>query len=183
MKYKVMVGLFICVCFVFGLGLTYSYFNSDSSISTVDQRLARFVFDTESLDRLELPLMDLTPGVVNSYNFSVSNTMDDVTSDVTIEYELTILTPHYAPLIIELYKDDELVLSCDETYSRNDNNELVCNSSILELSHDDEYTDDYTLNVTFDSNYSDEVYSNLVDYINIEIKSYQKVQVYYEKKV
>ena len=36
-------------------------------------------------------------------------------------------------------------------------------------------TDDYVLKVTFDSNYSDEAYSNLIDYINIEIKSYQKV--------
>lgn len=175
MKYKVMMVLLIIVFFVLSLGLTYSYFNSSSSVSTVDQRLAHFVFDTETLDRLELPLIDLTPGVVNSYNFSISNTSDEVTSDVTIEYELTILTPHFTPLIIELYKDDELVMSCDETYSRNENNELVCNSSMQELSHDDEYTDDYVLRVTFDGNYSDELYSNLIDYINIEIKSYQKV--------
>ena len=175
MKYKIMMVLLIIVFFVLSLGLTYSYFNSSSSVSTVDQRLAHFVFDTETLDRLELPLIDLTPGVVNSYNFSISNTSDEVTSDVTIEYELTILTPHFTPLIIELYKDDELVMSCDETYSRNENNELVCNSSMQELSHDSEYTDDYVLKVTFDGNYSDEMYSNLIDYINIEIKSYQKV--------
>lgn len=175
MRYKIMMVLLIIVFFVLSLGLTYSYFNSSSSVSTVDQRLAHFVFDTETLDRLELPLIDLTPGVVNSYNFSISNTSDEVTSDVTIEYELTILTPHFTPLIIELYKDDELVMSCDETYSRNENNELVCNSSMQELFHDSEYTDDYVLKVTFDGNYSDEMYSNLIDYINIEIKSYQKV--------
>lgn len=175
MRYKIMMVLLIIVFFVLSLGLTYSYFNSSSSVSTVDQRLAHFVFDTETLDRLELPLIDLTPGVVNSYNFSISNTSDEVTSDVTIEYELTILTPHFTPLIIQLYKEDELVLTCDETYSRNNNNELVCNLSAQELSHDDEYTDDYVLRVTFDGNYNDELYSNLIDYINIEIKSYQKV--------
>ena len=175
MRYKVMMLLIIIVFFILSLGLTYSYFNSNSNLNTVDQRLARFVFDTETLDRLELPLIDLTPGVINSYDFSISNTSGDITSDVTIEYELTILTPHFAPLIIELYKDDELVLSCDETYSRNDNNELVCNSDIQELSHDLEYTDNYILKVTFDSDYDDWVYSNLIDYINIEIKSYQKV--------
>lgn len=175
MRYKVMMILLIIVFFVLSLGLTYSYFNSSSNLSTVDQRLAHFVFDTETLDRLELPLIDLTPGVVNSYNFSISNTTDDVTSDVTIEYELTILTPHFTPLIIQLYKEEELIMTCDESYSRNDNNELVCNSSIQELSHDDEYTHDYVLKVTFDDNYSDEIYSNLIDYINIEIKSYQKV--------
>jgi hypothetical protein len=175
MRYKVIMILLIVVFFVLSMGLTYSYFNSETTLNTVDQRLAHFVFDTETLDRLELPLIDLTPGVVNSYNFSISNTSNDVTSDVTIEYELTILTPHFAPLIIELYKDDELILSCDETYSRNDNNELVCNSSVQELSHDSEYMDDYTLEVTFDDDYDDEIYSNLIDYINIEIKSYQKV--------
>lgn len=175
MRYKIMIVLLIVVFFVLSLGLTYSYFNSSSSLNTVDKRLAHFVFDTETLDRLELPLIDLTPGVVNNYNFSISNTNDDITSDVSIEYELTILTPHFTPLIIELYKDDELIMACDESYSRNENNELVCNSPLQLLSHDSEYTDDYILRVTFDSNYSDEVYSNLIDYINIEVKSYQKV--------
>ena len=175
MRYKVMMVLLIVVFFILSLGLTYSYFNSNNELSTVDQRLAQFVFNTETLDRLELPLIDLTPGVVNEYEFSISNTNEDATSDVTIEYELTILTPHFTPLIIELYKDDELVMSCDETYSRNENNELICNSGVQELSHDDEYTDDYVLKVTFDEEYDDELYSNLIDYINIEIRSYQKV--------
>ena len=183
MRYKVIMILLIVVFFVLSMGLTYSYFNSETTLNTVDQRLAHFVFDTDTLDRLELPLIDLTPGVVNSYDFSISNTSNDVTSDVTIQYELTILTPHFAPLIIELYKDDELILSCDETYSRNDNNELVCNSTVQELSHDSEYMDDYTLEVTFDDDYDDEAYSNLIDYINIEIKSYQKVQGDYEEKI
>jgi len=175
MKYKVLISIIIIEFLVLSLGLTYSYFNTNSTANTVDQRLAHFVFDTETLDRLELPMIDLSPGVENSYNFSISNTSNDITSDVSIVYELTILTPHYTPLIIELYKDEELILSCDETYSRNENNELVCNSSPLELSHDDEYSDDYLLKVTFDQEYDDEEYSNLADYINIDIKSYQKV--------
>ena len=66
-------------------------------------------------------------------------------------------------------------MSCDESYSRNENNELVCNSPIQELSHDDENMDNYKLRVTFDGLYNDESFSNLIDYINIEIKSYQKV--------
>ena len=85
------------------------------------------------------------------------------------------MTPHFTPLNIELYKGEDLVMSCDETYSRNDNNELVCNSPVQELLCDEDYLDDYTLRVTFDSNYDSDVYSNLIDYINLEIKSYQKV--------
>ena len=161
--------------FIFGIGITYSYFSSDAVLSSVDQRIAKFVFDAETLDRLELPLIDLTPGQTEEYNFSVSNGSSDLLSDVTIEYQLTILTPHFTPLIIELYKGEDLILSCDETYSRNENNELVCNSPVQELSYEEEELDNYTLRVTFDGLYSDESFSNLIDYINIEIKSYQKV--------
>ncbi len=175
MKYKILISLFIVMFFIFGIGITYSYFSSDATLSSVDQRIAKFVFDAETLDRLELPLIDLTPGQTEEYNFSISNGSSDLLSDVTIEYQLTILTPHFTPLIIELYKGEDLILSCDETYSRNENNELVCNSPVQELSYEEENLDNYTLRVTFDGLYSDESFSNLIDYINIEIKSYQKV--------
>jgi hypothetical protein len=36
--------------------------------------------------------------------------------------------------------------------------------------------DNYKLKVTFPSQYNGEVYSDLVDYINIEIKSWQKTE-------
>ena len=175
MRYKILISLFIFMFFLFGIGITYSCFNSTSELSTVDQKIAKFIIDTQSLDRLELPLFGMVPGQSEEYNFSVGNSSLNVSSDVTISYQLTILTPHFSPLVIELYKGDELILTCDETYSRNENNELVCNSSVLELSHDDENVDDFTLSITFDGLYNDESYSNLVDYINIGIRSYQKV--------
>lgn len=175
MKYKILISMFIAMLLIFSLGITYSYFNSNSELSTVNQKIAKFIFDTQSLDRLELPLIGMAPGQSEEYNFSVSNTSDQISSDVTISYQLTILTPHFTPLIIELYKDNELILTCDESYSRNENNELVCNSSIQDLSHSNESTDNYTLSITFDGLYNDESYSNLIDYINIEIQSYQKV--------
>ena len=102
-------------------------------------------------------------------------TKSNKTSDVTILYQLTILTPHFSPLIIQVYKGNELIMTCDENYSRNSNNALVCNTSVFELSHSGENVDNYKLRVTFDSRYNDLSYSNLIDYINIEIKSYQKV--------
>lgn len=177
MKYKILISMFVVMFFIFGIGIAYSSFTSSSELSTVDQKIAKFVFDTETLDRLELPLVGMAPGQSEEYNFSISNSSDNISSDVTISYQLTILTPHFTPLVIELYKEEELVMTCDESYSRNENNELVCNSSIQELSHEDESIDNYTLKITFDGLYNDESYSNLIDYINIEIKSYQKVQV------
>ena len=175
MRYKILLGLFIVMFLVLSLGLTYSYFNAEVSYISVDQKVASFIFDTETLDRLELPLADLKPGQVEEYNFSVSNTKLQKTSDVTILYQLTILTPHFTPLIIEVFKGNTLVMTCDENYSRNSNNELVCNTGVFELSHSQANTDNYKLRVTFDSRYDDISYTNLIDYINIEIKSYQKV--------
>lgn len=175
MRYKILIGLFIVMLIIFSSGLTYSYFNSEVSYISTDQKLASFIFDTESLDRLELPLIDLTPGETKEYSFSVSNTKSNKTSDVTILYQLTVLTPHFTPLIIEVYKGNNLVMTCDENYSRNSNNELVCNTEVYELSYSRENVDNYKLKVTFDSRYSDLSYTNLIDYINIEIRSYQKI--------
>lgn len=175
MKYKILIALFVIVFLVLSSGLTYSYFNSNVDYISVDQKIASFIFDTETLDRLELPLVDLKPGQVNEYNFSVSNTKQNKTSDVTILYQLTILTPHFTPLIIEVYKGNDLVMTCDENYSRNANNELVCNTEVFELSHSSANQDDYKLRITFDSRYDDLSYTNLIDYLNIEIRSYQKV--------
>ena len=175
MRYKVLLVIIVLMFFMFGIGLTYSYFSNEIDYISTDQKVAGFIFDTTSLDRLELPLTDLKPGDTREYNFSVSNTKSNKTSDVTIIYQLTILTPHFTPLDIELYRGDTKVMTCDETYSRNTNNELVCNTEVFELSHENESTDNYSIKITFDEQYNDLSYSNLIDYLDVEIRSYQKV--------
>lgn len=175
MRYKVLLVIIVLMFFMFGIGLTYSYFSNEIDYISTDQKVASFIFDTTSLDRLELPLTDLKPGDTREYNFSVSNTKSNKTSDVTIIYQLTILTPHFTPLDIELYRGDTKVMTCDETYSRNTNNELVCNTEVFELSHENESTDNYSIKITFDEEYNDLSYSNLIDYLDVEIRSYQKV--------
>ena len=88
---------------------------------------------------------------------------------------MTVLTPHFTPVDIELYRGNEKVMTCDETYSRNNSNELVCNTEVFELSHEDEATDNFRIKISFDAKYNDLIYSNLIDYLNVEIRSYQKV--------
>ena len=68
-----------------------------------------------------------------------------------------------------------VLMTCDETYSRNSNNELVCNTEVFELSHEDEATDNFSIKISFDSQYNDLSYANLIDYLNVDIRSYQKV--------
>lgn len=175
MKYKTLLILFIATLLIFGFGITYSIFNT-SKTGVLNQKLATFIFNTEEVDKLNLPILNLNPGENNEYNFSVSNTKNSKISDVTIEYQIVIKTYHLVPLVIELYdSDDTLLLSCDENYSRNEANELVCNSEVEELNYQTSSQNNYKLKVSFPSEYNDKMYSNLVDYIDIEIKSWQKI--------
>ena len=78
MKYKILLFMFVIALFVFSVGIAYSGFTSNSLLNTVDQKIAKFVFDTETLDRLELPLISMVPGQSEEYNFSISNSSDNI---------------------------------------------------------------------------------------------------------
>lgn len=176
MKYKILLTLFLLTLLIMGFGLTYSFFYSTNS-SSVNQQIAKFVFNTEMTDELKLPLIDLEPGFTKDYNFQVSNSNESAISNVTIEYTMTIKTYHLIPLTIELYKGDDStpLLICDES-GRNSFNEVVCNVDPQEMPYTSEALDNYRLKITFPSEYNSEIYSGLVDYIDLEIKSSQKIK-------
>ena len=81
------------------------------------------------------------------------------------------------PLLIELYKDNNIVMTCNEEYySRNsDNNAVVCNSNVWEMSHNSKETNNFKLKISFPEEYNSLEYTELVDYIDIDIASWQKI--------
>ncbi len=180
MKKKIFLIVFLLILIVLGLGVTYSAFSSENKL-IVNQEIASFIFETEQTDHISLALSDLKPGDETSYNFKVSNNKkveEEINvSNVTINYQILISTFHFMPLDIELYKgeDETPLLVCNETFNRNDNNEIVCTTEIQNMEFSNGITDDYKLNVKFDKKYNSEEYSDLVDSIDIEIKSWQKV--------
>lgn len=180
MKYRILVILTVLIMFTTYYGLAYSFFNSDSTLNQSDKNIAKFIFNSESLDQFQSSLVDLYPGDNKEYAFSVSNSNSESRSDVTVEYQMTFKTYHFIPLIMELYKlngvTEELILTCDETFSRNDQNELVCDAPIQELGYSSEGLDNYKLKVKFPNEYNDAIYSDLADYLNIELKSWQKIK-------
>ncbi len=180
LKSKILITLFILISIVFCFGLTYSIFHSTSSLSSGDQNIAKFVFNAKSSNQIDLPLIDLNPGDIKVYNFSVSNNASGSVSNVTAQYQMTIKTYHLVPLSIKLYKlndaNEELIMNCDEGYTRNSENELVCTTPTEEIGYSSEELDNYILKVNFPSEYNSAVYADLVDYINIEIKSWQKIE-------
>lgn len=178
MKRKLMIFVSMLVVIAFGTGITYSVFTSDS-LGIMNQKIAKFIFNAEEVDELHLSLTDLYPGVTKEYQFSVSNNSSGKTTNVTLNYNMIIKTYHFMPTEIKLYKIDgdaeTPIISCDETFNRNDENELVCNTETIEMSYKAEEMHNYKLEVTFPSKYSSEEYTDLVDYIDIEINSWQKI--------
>ena len=72
---------------------------------------------------------------------------------------------------------DSLCSYCSKTiklYLKKEH-ENKCGVELIELSHGDEETDDFHIKIAFDSQYNDLSYANLIDYLNVEIRSYQKV--------
>lgn len=176
-KYKVLIIVMLLISVLFCSMISYSFFNSGTDIDA-DQDIAKFIFNTESLDELNITDIDLQPGESKEYVFSVKNSNIEDISDVAIEYQMTLKTYHLIPLVIELYKLDgeleELLLTCDETYTRNDQNELECTTSFQELGYDGEQVDNYKLKISFLETDNDLMYADLVDYLDIEINSWQK---------
>lgn len=178
MKRKIIIVFVLIIAILFGSGITYSIFRSNTS-GSVNQKIAKFVFEAKEVDELNIPLADMYPGVTKDYSFSVTNKQDSKISNVTLNYQIIIKTYHFMPTVIELKKvdgkEETLILTCDESFTRNSNNELVCNSQVLEMSHNIESLVNYKLVVKFPESYNDEMYKDVVDYIDIAIKSWQKI--------
>lgn len=179
MKKKIYIVFGLIILITFFSGITYSFFNSAVAVNTTERGIANFVFQTKELENIDIDLSDIKPGDTKNILFSVTNKEEEKRSDVTIEYILKIKTYHFMPLDINLYKKEKdefkFVEKCDETYTRNSDNELVCSMPTETLVYTDDKEHEYKLEIIFPSQYNDLVYSNLVDYINLEIDSWQKI--------
>ena len=160
------------------IGVTYSFFVSDANFFA-NQDIAKFIFNAEETSTISVPITDLNPGDSASYSFEVTNNVDDIVSQVSISYQCIIKTYHLMPLEIKLYKTgsvEELILTCDETFSRDGDNQLVCNSLVQKMSYDSKVSDTYRLDISFPEEFNNEDYSELVDYIDIDIRSWQNIE-------
>lgn len=175
-KKKLMIIAVCLFILITGTGITYSLFTSNSNL-IANQKIAQFIFDAARTDSIELPITDMSPGDEPvKYSFQVANNLEQKKSDVTINYQVIIKTYHFMPLEIKLLKEgtEEPVIICDEKFSRDEvTNQRVCNSGVQKMPHNDKVTDKYTLELTFPAKYNSDVYADLVDYIDIDINSWQ----------
>lgn len=175
MKHRVVIIVILFCLILCCSKITYSLFHSQTFFSIENMEIAEFIFETKRTDHIELDFADLKPGDIKQFNFQVSNTKDNNITNVTTEYRITIKTFHFMPLLIELYKGDDLVMTCDEKRSRNTDNALVCNSKIWELDHKTTEIEDFKIKVSFPKEYNSQEFTGLVDYIDLDIASWQKI--------
>ena len=179
-KKIILIIILILIVIISGSQITYALLTSNKNINSTNQKIAKFIFNTNKSDSISISLEDLKPGDEKEYSFEVTNNKNNITSDVNINYQITIKTLHFIPININLYKvmdeKDELVLTCDETANRNDKNELECLSTIEQLSYTNSSNDSYKLVINFPSQYNTLEYTDLVDYIDLKISSWQKIE-------
>ena len=181
MKRRVLIIVILFCLIICCSKITYSLFHSETFFKIHNMEIAEFIFETERTDRIELNFTDLKPGDTQKFKFQVSNTKDNNITNVTTEYQITIKTFHFMPLVIELYKDnetdndedDELVMKCDEKYSRNADKSRVCNTDVWEMGHSSTKTENFIISVSFPKEFNTEEYMELVDYIDLDIASWQ----------
>ncbi len=178
-KKKLFIIEIIALSFLLLVGVTYSLYTSDTDLTSTDIAVAEFIFNSNKTDLIELPFDSLAPGDVVTHSFSVANNLDTKVSEVAVEYQITLTTLHAVPLSYELIKDNEgiyeSILTCNETSTRNAEGLLECKTTLIQMSHETAKNDNYILNISFPAVYNDVIYSNLIDYVDIEIESWQKV--------
>ena len=179
MKKKIIITMILLICISFFSGITYSFFNSSAKMKSTNQGIASFIFKAKKVDKIQLDLNELLPGDKKNYLFSVTNENNSKVSDVSIEYQIKIKTYHFLPLIIKLYEIEgdqtNLVGECNEKVTRDSNNMLICNMPIKNLKTGTKEVDDYNLELEFPTEYNDIIYSSLVDFLSIDIESWQKI--------
>ncbi len=171
----ILLGMLACLA-VLSVGITYSFYSSDGRVSG-EVRLASFVIGTEELTEISFPLSDLLPGKSVVHNFSVTNEVNGKLSEVSIEYEIILKTQLLIPLTYKLSNitsTEELLFTCDNTVVRDAENIVVCKSDPITMAEGAIDIDNFKLEILFPGIYSDVMYAGLVDYVDIEINSWQK---------
>lgn len=182
-KKKIIIVLLMAYILIFGINTTYSMYKS-SSESEVKLSFAKIIFNNQELNNLSLTVNNLIPGETIEHQFMVSNSKDGSVSEIDIGYSIIVETFHIIPVNIKLYNtnNENLIMECNnDNYNRNTENKLICNTENFKLKYNEETIHNYKLVLSFDElDNNDKVwsseYSDLIDFIDIKINSWQIVE-------
>lgn len=121
---------------------------------------------------ITIDVSGLTPGGSKTVTFSVTNTKNDTTSDVTQDYSITVNTTGNLPLTF--------ALQCTDTGSPASGIGINTSSATTGtiwtggvLPHTNLTTHTYTLTVSWDSKYSDPKYAKEIDAVTLTVNAQQ----------
>ncbi len=175
---KIIIAELVLFILFLAAGVTYSIYTSRAELTNTEVEIAQFVFNANKTDAIELPVSSLIPGQVVSHNFSVTNNLDSDVSDVSVEYQILISTLHVIPLryeITHITDTEEVIVTCDQNNPRNEDGFLVCESPVMGIAYGDLKTENFRIDIIFPAIYNDSSYANLIDYVDLEINSWQKI--------
>ena len=179
---KINILIIVLLLLIKIIPVTLSKYQS-SGVGNMNSNIAFYLLSADYLTE-KLKLTDLIPSDnPYIYTFTIGNEKDSKTSEVDIEYVLSIVTTTNLPLRYELYKNSD--------YQDSSSVNLITDSnSVVELDSDGTYfqtftfeteklyfsnptTNTYTLVVYFDKSNNDSKYQNVVESIKIIVDSKQ----------
>lgn len=183
-KIYILVGIFIVIFLVMGITSTYSAYRTNIKGEISKIQLAKFVFEKDSTQEINLDINNLVPGDSLVYDFFVANNKNNIVTDVIIDYEIEIETLNLIPVVIYLYKlendNKKLVLTCNTANQNSNNSKINCLTEKQQLDYKQKINNSYQIEILypeFDSNGNmwNLDYANKYDYISVKLNSYQSV--------
>jgi len=171
--------LLLCILLVIVsiIGITYSRYESEG-LSNPDIETALYLLK-EEYKSMSICLEDIHPSdVANLYTFSISNNDGKYRAEVNLEYEVEIISTTNLPLEYDVYikGTDESVIVTDVVEQDEDGTyfrKIKLNKR--SFSYEKDETDTYVLEVMFDSKYNDISYQDIIESIEINVKSNQVI--------
>lgn len=180
----ILIILLLLILAVFLLKKTYAKYVTDANVD-VEIENAVYIFETETMS-FNIDLDDIIPSSTPYvYTFSVSNYDDTKTSDVDIDYTISMTTTTNMPLTYQLYRNQnydavgatniissyKILTDVDLTWY----NQMLIGSN-YRFNYGVEKKDVYYLVINFPIAYSINTnYADAVDNIEITINSYQVI--------
>lgn len=178
-KNLILIILIICITFFLVLFFNKTYARYINEATVEGKVGVALPVLRNNINSISVPLNDIDPGETKTYNFYVSNfnldNNDNITniSEVTLEYYIFIERSTNLPVNIKLTElgDTNNILTSTRVEDKN----TILTTDRYTLTHGSAELKNYVLTIDWPQTYNDENYSNLIEYLIVNIYAEQKI--------
>lgn len=178
LKIQIIIFIILLILLSFLIPYTLSRFKTEAR-GSADIDIAFYLLNDE-YQHQSLSIENFEPGMTREYNFSVANYKDSNRSEVTLEYDLELITTTNLPLEYKVYKvensiptllnlEDNLITDTNGTYFKKVNTDPIV------LPHTDDLINYYRVDIKFPEEYKNYKYQGVPEHIEIKVNSRQVV--------